>query len=193
MSRGLNPTMLRSANSIWPRSGASCPLIMLKQVDFPAPLGPISARNSPSPTSKLTSSTACTPPKAFDRLRTRSTLMSAFSAPPSACSARRRCHPGTPAPAAASPRRAGRARTRSGAQGIADGRKKKATKAETPGARDRRGKEKKGGRAVERCLRPDAENAVGTAGDVLPLEQDRPHDLREGEREHRQVDAGEPH
>src|SRR5262245_27988396 len=42
---------------------------MLKQVDFPAPLGPISARNSPSLTSKLTFSTACTPPKAFDKLR----------------------------------------------------------------------------------------------------------------------------
>ena len=37
--------------------------MMLKQVDLPAPFGPISARNSPPPTEKLTSSTARTAPK----------------------------------------------------------------------------------------------------------------------------------
>ena len=72
--------MLRSPNRMSPVSGASWPLIMLKQVDLPAPFGPISARNSPSPTSKLTSSTARTPPKDFaQRTRPTSTLMAAPS------------------------------------------------------------------------------------------------------------------
>ena len=42
-------------------------------------------------------------------------------------------------------------------------------------------------------MRPDAENAVRAAGDAFPLKQDGPDDLREREREHREIDAGEPH
>ena len=75
IARGFRPAMSSPSNRIAPLSGASWPLIMLKQVDLPAPLGPIMARNSPRPISKLTPSTACTPPKALDKERTASTLM----------------------------------------------------------------------------------------------------------------------
>ena len=67
--------MFLPSNRISPESGGSWPLIMLKQVDLPAPFGPIMARNSPGATSKLTSLTARTPPKALDSERTSSTLM----------------------------------------------------------------------------------------------------------------------
>jgi hypothetical protein len=39
---------------------------MLKQVDLPAPLGPIIASISPRTSPKLTSRTACTPPNALE-------------------------------------------------------------------------------------------------------------------------------
>ena len=45
----------------------------------------------------------------------------------------------------------------------------------------------------EPLRRPDADQAVRAAGDGVPLERDRPGDLREGEREHREVHAGEAH
>ena len=41
--------------------------------------------------------------------------------------------------------------------------------------------------------RPDAENAVVAAGHLDPLERDRPDDLREGQRQHREIDAGQSH
>ncbi len=41
--------------------------------------------------------------------------------------------------------------------------------------------------------RPDADDAVVAAGDVGPLIGDRPGDLREGERQHGEIDAGEAH
>ncbi len=43
------------------------------------------------------------------------------------------------------------------------------------------------------CARPDAEDPVVAARQLDPLERGRPGDLREGERQHRQIDAREPH
>ena len=43
----------------------------------------------------------------------------------------------------------------------------------------------------ERGGRPDAEHAVGTSGHVLPLKHDSPDNLRERERQHGEIDAGE--
>src|SRR5271169_1554629 len=48
------------------------------------------------------------------------------------------------------------------------------------------------GKPIEWRARPDAEHAIGAAGKLLPLEHDRPDDLGEGEREHREIDAGQP-
>ncbi len=45
----------------------------------------------------------------------------------------------------------------------------------------------------KRSRRPDADQAVAAAGDLVPLEHDRPDDLRERERQHREVDAGQAH
>src|SRR5437879_3116226 len=53
---------------------------MLKNVDLPAPFGPMSARISPRGRSKLTSSTARTPPKALRMPATRSSAGSATAA-----------------------------------------------------------------------------------------------------------------
>src|SRR3546814_13201133 len=39
----------------------------------------------------------------------------------------------------------------------------------------------------------DPEQAVVAVGDLRPLEDDGPRDLREGQRQHREVDAGETH
>ncbi len=72
-ARGLMPTMSRPASCTIPLSGASWPFSMLKQVLLPAPLGPISASNSPADRAKETSSTACTPPNALCRPSTRRT------------------------------------------------------------------------------------------------------------------------
>src|SRR5688500_15932057 len=62
MARGASPTIVSPPSRMSPASAASCPFTMLKQVDLPAPLGPIMARNSPAATAKLTLSTARTPP-----------------------------------------------------------------------------------------------------------------------------------
>ena len=37
------------------------------------------------------------------------------------------------------------------------------------------------------------DEAVRSAGDRVPLKRDRPDDLRKREREHREIDAREPH
>jgi hypothetical protein len=63
ISRGLRPTSSWPSSRIDPRSAFNWPLTMLKVVDLPAPLGPISASNSPGARSKLMPSTAFTPPK----------------------------------------------------------------------------------------------------------------------------------
>jgi hypothetical protein len=41
--------------------------------------------------------------------------------------------------------------------------------------------------------RPDAEDAIVAAGHLDPLEGDGPDDLRKGERQHREIDAAQPH
>ncbi len=46
-------------------------------------------------------------------------------------------------------------------------------------------------RARRPAFRPDAEDAVVAAGHRDPLERDRPDDLREGQRQHREIDAGQ--
>src|ERR1700730_1829668 len=100
MARGGRPAMLRPANWISPALGLICPLIMLKQVDLPAPFGPISARNSPSRTEKLTSFTARKAPNDFDSDETESTLIAGSATRRRAWRARRRCRPETRARAA---------------------------------------------------------------------------------------------
>src|SRR2546425_671150 len=55
-----------------PSSARSRPARMLKNVDLPAPFGPMSARISPRARSKLTPSTARTPPNALRTSTTRS-------------------------------------------------------------------------------------------------------------------------
>src|SRR5262249_52553518 len=62
--------MSRPESETLPKSGRSCPLRRLKQVDLPAPFGPINANSSPGPSSKGTPATACTPPKDFVRFLT---------------------------------------------------------------------------------------------------------------------------
>src|SRR6266496_2736916 len=47
--------------------------------------------------------------------------------------------------------------------------------------------------SAEPRRRPDADQAVGASREAVPLERDRPDDLRESEREHREIDAREPH
>src|SRR5215469_7729305 len=59
---GLKPVMSAPSNSTTPSLGGSRPVIALKRVVLPAPLGPISAKTSPRRTSKLTSPTAVRPP-----------------------------------------------------------------------------------------------------------------------------------
>src|SRR5208282_6555189 len=67
--------ILRPAKRISPESAESWPLMMLKQVDLPAPLGPMRARNSPAATEKVTSSTARTAPNALHSEMTDRSLM----------------------------------------------------------------------------------------------------------------------
>src|SRR5262249_15433021 len=91
IARGGRPAMLRPAKRISPALGLSCPLMTLKQVDLPAPFGPIRARNSPSSTEKLTSLTARRAPKDFDTDDTVSTLIAAPAMRRRALPDRRRC------------------------------------------------------------------------------------------------------
>src|SRR5215831_4401890 len=66
---GLKPVMLAPSNSTVPSLGGIRPVMPLKSVVLPAPLGPISANISPRLTSKLTSSTAVRPPNRLVTLR----------------------------------------------------------------------------------------------------------------------------
>ena len=54
--------MSTPSSRIWPESGLSAPVIRLKNVLLPAPLGPITAVSEPSAKSSVTSSVALTPP-----------------------------------------------------------------------------------------------------------------------------------
>src|SRR5687767_15776706 len=60
-------------NSTTPASARICPVRMLKNVDLPAPFGPMSARISPRPSTTPTPSTARTPPKCLRTPSTRRT------------------------------------------------------------------------------------------------------------------------
>src|SRR5713226_9308189 len=63
---GDQPVMSRPAIRMRPASGRSAPVIRLKRVVFPDPLGPMTPTSSPSSTAKLTPLTARTPPKALE-------------------------------------------------------------------------------------------------------------------------------
>ena len=65
--RGASPSTSRPSSRTLPASAPSWPFSMLKQVVLPAPFGPIIASSSPASTPKLTSRTACTPPKDLAR------------------------------------------------------------------------------------------------------------------------------
>src|SRR5438094_6136470 len=67
------PVTSRPLSFTWPRSGRRCPVIRLKSVVLPAPLGPMIAPMLPRGASKLTPPTATKPSKIFTRSRTSST------------------------------------------------------------------------------------------------------------------------
>ncbi len=73
MARDGRPAMSWPRQRTAPPLSASTPVIRLKVVDLPAPLGPISATISPAATPKLTSLTATSPPNC---LRTAATSSS---------------------------------------------------------------------------------------------------------------------
>src|SRR5207248_9480778 len=63
------PAIDSPSSTIVPLSGRWTPVNRLKMVVLPAPLGPIKPTSSPQPTARSTSSTARTPPNAFDNPR----------------------------------------------------------------------------------------------------------------------------
>src|SRR5437016_2807352 len=72
VASAVSPSIRSPANRIVPSSGGSAPAMMLNNVVLPAPLGPITAKIAPSSTVKLTSWTARTPLKRFDKASTSS-------------------------------------------------------------------------------------------------------------------------
>src|SRR6266542_4062679 len=72
MRCGGAPVMSLPSSSTCPASGCRCPVMRLKKVDLPAPLGPITAAISPRATARLTQLTAMKPSKALRRERTSS-------------------------------------------------------------------------------------------------------------------------
>src|SRR5215510_11999607 len=69
MSGGERPARSTPLSRICPESGLSAPVIRLKNVLLPAPLGPITAVSDPSGKSSETLSVALTPPNDFERER----------------------------------------------------------------------------------------------------------------------------
>ena len=69
ISGGERPAISTPLSRIWPESGFSAPVIRLKNVLLPAPLGPITAVSEPSAKSSVTLSVALTPPNDFERER----------------------------------------------------------------------------------------------------------------------------
>src|SRR3954447_6332404 len=63
------PTMLRPSKRMSPESGRYRPVMRLKSVVLPAPLGPITLTISPSSTCRSSSEMTCRPPKSIDTLR----------------------------------------------------------------------------------------------------------------------------
>src|SRR5437899_1625799 len=151
---GGRPEIRSPRNATRPASAASWPVRMLKNVVFPAPFGPMSARISPRGSSKETPSTACTPPNV---LRTPSTLSTASDTTP--------LRHDTEEPA----------RTR------------EHQRDQNPAGDERHVVIAQ--RARQPRSRPDAEEAVVAAGHVVPLVDDRVGDLREGQRQHREIDG----
>src|SRR5581483_10656228 len=80
--------------SISPSSGATKPLAMPSNVDFPDPFSPTSACTSPARHSKLTSWSACTAPKDFETPRSDRTTALTRQTPRSAGRYRRRARQG---------------------------------------------------------------------------------------------------
>src|SRR5262245_33529021 len=72
-SCGAMPVTSRPLSFTWPRSGRRWPVIRLKSVVLPAPLGPMMAPMLPRGASRLTPPTATKPSKALTRSRTSST------------------------------------------------------------------------------------------------------------------------
>src|SRR6476620_5305111 len=65
MRCGAAPVMSRPASHTRPASGRRCPVMMLNRVDFPAPLGPMTAAICRRLAAKLTPATAANPSKDF--------------------------------------------------------------------------------------------------------------------------------
>src|SRR6266567_3161933 len=63
---GGSPAMSSPANRMRPALGFSTPVTQLKNVDLPAPLGPMMARTSPAGTAMLTSLSAVRPPNRME-------------------------------------------------------------------------------------------------------------------------------
>src|SRR5215471_7426893 len=72
-SCGAMPVTSRPSSFTWPRSGRRWPVIRLKSVVLPAPLGPMMAPMLPVGASRLTPPTATKPSKTLTRSRTSST------------------------------------------------------------------------------------------------------------------------
>src|SRR3990172_9153241 len=73
MACGGRPVMSRPLKLMRPASGTRCPVITLKRVLLPAPLGPMIAAISPGSTRRLTPTRAWKPPKALATPETSST------------------------------------------------------------------------------------------------------------------------
>src|SRR6266545_903624 len=69
---GGSPAMSSPANRMRPALGCSTPVTQLKNVDLPAPLGPMMARTSPAGTAMLTSLSAVRPPNRMESPSVRS-------------------------------------------------------------------------------------------------------------------------
>src|SRR5437870_2991009 len=165
--------MARPRNSMAPASARSWPVRMLNSVDLPAPLGPISARISPRASAMLTPATAWTPPKDFRTASTRRTGGSLTTSP------------GQQADEAVREGQHQRAQGEAERRPPDHGYQREAA----PAGRQR--EIVVGERRGQPRRRPDAEQAVVAAGDVVPLMSDGVGDLAERERQHREVDAAE--
>src|SRR5438067_135574 len=72
MSGGERPAISTPSSRMRPLSGFSAPVIRLKNVLLPAPLGPITAVSDPSAKFSVMSSAAVTPPNDLESCRTSS-------------------------------------------------------------------------------------------------------------------------
>src|SRR5262249_29462742 len=71
-----NRVMSTPWSKIWPASASKLPVIRLKSVDLPAPLGPMIPTASPAVTAKSMPSAALTEPKDLERRRVSSSIVS---------------------------------------------------------------------------------------------------------------------